>query len=117
MYTSTTFVFGAIMALARVAVATPPACLLAALQSQSNPADIKSLCGTLAPAMQGNITQKCSGDAFSLAASAYSATCLSSASVTISFTSSSSSASSTGTGSASTTKTGSASATATGATR
>ncbi|KAF4627136.1 hypothetical protein G7Y89_g11016 [Cudoniella acicularis] len=115
MYASSTLILGAIMALARVVVATPPACLLAALQSQSNPADLKSLCGTLQSAMQGNITAKCSGDALSAAVSAYSATCLSSESVTISFTSASSSSSS-GTASATATSPGSATAKTTSST-
>ncbi|RDL38041.1 Uncharacterized protein BP5553_05474 [Venustampulla echinocandica] len=106
MYASSTFVLGAIMALARVAIATPPACLLAALGAQSNPADLKSLCGTLVPQLSGNITEKCSGDARSAAISAYSATCLSSESVTITISSSSSSK----TGSATATTTGSGSA-------
>ncbi|KAG9234824.1 hypothetical protein BJ875DRAFT_460702 [Amylocarpus encephaloides] len=94
MHTPSTFVLGAIMALARVAIATPPACLLAALQVQTNPADLKSLCGTLQTSMTGNITEKCSGSAESAARRAYADTCLSSASVTIPFASSTSSASS-----------------------
>jgi hypothetical protein len=100
MFASTFFV--AILALARVSLATPPACLIAALgyvmcakgreesslltirSAQSNPSDLKSLCGTLEQQVAGNITEKCSGDAESSAMSVFSATCLASESVTIS---------------------------------
>ncbi|CZR59689.1 uncharacterized protein PAC_09583 [Phialocephala subalpina] len=112
MYASSTF-FTAILALAHIAVAaTPPACLIAAMGAQSNPADLKALCGSLESQVYGNITEKCSGSAESAAISVYSATCLASASVTISIPSStSSSASTTGTGKTSTTGTASGSAT------
>ncbi|EPE35953.1 hypothetical protein GLAREA_05291 [Glarea lozoyensis ATCC 20868] len=113
MYTSPAFVFGAIMAFASFATATPPACLLGALQVQTNPSDIKSLCGTLAESMKGNITEKCSRDAAAEAKKAYADTCLSSASVTITFSSSSSSSSGSATKSSSSTATGSDSASAT----
>jgi len=110
MYASSTFVFMAIVALARVAIATPPSCLLAALGAQPNPADLKSLCGTLVPQMEGNITNLCSGSASS-AMSVYSSTCLAQG-VTISVTSSVSSSSMNG--SLSTLATISASSTGTG---
>ncbi|KAE8453056.1 hypothetical protein EG329_012243 [Mollisiaceae sp. DMI_Dod_QoI] len=108
MYTSSGFVFTAILALARIAIATPPACLIAAMGAQSNPADLKSLCGSLESQVVGNITEKCSGDAESSAISVYSATCLASASVTISIPSSTSTSGSS-TGTAKTTSTGTAS--------
>jgi len=115
MYTSATFLFTAIMALIRVAMATPPACLLAAIAAQSNPADLKSLCGALEPQVAGNITQVCHGDSEAAAISAYSATCLSAQGVTISIaTTSSGSSTASATGSHSAKTTGSATATATG---
>jgi hypothetical protein len=51
---------------------------------QTNPSDIKSLCGSLAESMKGNITEMCGGDAETEAKKAYADTCLSSAAVTIS---------------------------------
>jgi len=108
MYTSSTLFLTAIVALVRVAAATPPACLIAAMGAQPNPADLKALCGTLEPQVVGNITEKCSGSA-QAAFSVYSATCLASESVTITMTSSSSSSSQTGSVSATTTATGSGS--------
>ncbi|QSZ32052.1 hypothetical protein DSL72_001621 [Monilinia vaccinii-corymbosi] len=94
--------------------ATPPACLLAAINEQAHPSDLKSLCGTtLEDAVAGNITEKCRGDAYGHdykeAVSAYQAACLEGAGVNISITSSSPSASA----SASTTKTGTASSSGT----
>jgi hypothetical protein len=43
---------------------------------QSNPADIKGLCGNGYSAMEGNITHVCSGSALTDAYNAYSSTCL-----------------------------------------
>ncbi|KAM3074647.1 hypothetical protein ACMFMG_008075 [Clarireedia jacksonii] len=90
--------------------ATPPACLLAAINEQPEPSDLKAICGTLESSVAGNITEKCSGNAYSGAVSAYEATCLSSAGVTVSITSSASSSSKTGSSSATTTASGSAGA-------
>ncbi|KAF7896465.1 hypothetical protein EAF00_006479 [Botryotinia globosa] len=98
--------------------ATPPACLLAAINAQSDPSDLKALCGTLEHAVAGNITDKCSGDKYKEAVSSYQATCFEGAGVNITITSSSSSsasasASATGTNTASTSGSGSGSASAT----
>jgi len=100
MYTSPTFVFAAVTLLARSVFATPPACLLAALQVQSNPADLTSLCGTLQPQLEGNITEKCSGES-SAVMGIYSSSCLAKG-ITISITSSAASSSKTGSSTAST---------------
>lgn len=70
-------------ALLTLVSATPPACLLAALNEQPNPSDLKAVCGNLESSVAGNITDKCSGDAIKGAISAYEATCLSSAGVTV----------------------------------
>ncbi|THV54981.1 hypothetical protein BGAL_0016g00240 [Botrytis galanthina] len=94
--------------------ATPPACLLAAINVQSDPSDLKALCGTLEHAVAGNITDKCSGDSYKEAVSSYQATCLEGAGVNITITSSSVSATGTNTASISGSGSGSASATATG---
>ncbi|ESZ90263.1 hypothetical protein SBOR_9354 [Sclerotinia borealis F-4128] len=111
MYTPTLLTF-ALLALSNLTSvsATPPACLLAAINVQTNPSDLKSLCGTLENAVVGNVTEKCMGGAYQEAVKAYEATCLEEAGVTISITSSSSSASTTKTGAAS----GSITATASG---
>ncbi|KAF8862376.1 hypothetical protein BDZ45DRAFT_200590 [Acephala macrosclerotiorum] len=82
IYASSIFFFTVILALARITIATP-ACLIAAMGAQLNPADLKALCGSLEPQVYGNITEKCSSSAESAAISVYSATCLASASVTI----------------------------------
>ncbi|KAB8300912.1 hypothetical protein EYC80_002838 [Monilinia laxa] len=86
--------------------ATPPACLLAAINAQDHPSDLKSLCGTLENAVAGNITQMCKEGSYKEAVSAYKATCLEGAGVTITLTSSSSVSTSTST---SATKSGTAS--------
>ncbi|KAL5345993.1 hypothetical protein V496_04840 [Pseudogymnoascus sp. VKM F-4515 (FW-2607)] len=89
----------ALAAFARVALATPPACLIAALGEQTNPADIPTLCKSGLDAFYGNITEKCSGDNKAAAVKIYSSTCLASG-VTITLpTSTSSSSSPTSTGS------------------
>ncbi|KAF7855459.1 hypothetical protein EAF04_010201 [Stromatinia cepivora] len=92
--------------------ATPPACLLAAVNEQATPSDLKALCGTLENAVVGNITEKCAKDTYEDAVSSYKSTCLEGAGVTITITSSSSSASATATGT--NTASGSATATASG---
>ena len=76
MFTSSTYILAAISVLARVAVATPPACLLGAVGGQANPADMKTLCGSGAMAVEGNITSLCTGDASSQAMSIFSSNCL-----------------------------------------
>ncbi|KFZ19049.1 hypothetical protein V502_03834 [Pseudogymnoascus sp. VKM F-4520 (FW-2644)] len=68
----------ALAAFARVALATPPACLIAALGEQSNPADIPTLCKSGLDAFYGNITEKCTGDNKAAAVKIYSSTCLAS---------------------------------------
>jgi len=74
-----TLLTAAILAVLQLAVAAgaPPACLLGALQKQSNPADVRSLCGTLQSAMEGNLTAACGGASLAPAYAAYSATCAS----------------------------------------
>ncbi|KAF7931069.1 uncharacterized protein EAE97_009278 [Botrytis byssoidea] len=94
--------------------ATPPACLLAAINVQSDPSNLKALCGTLEHAVAGNITDKCSGDNYKEAVSSYQATCFEGAGVNITITSSSASATGTNTASVSGSSSGSTSATATG---
>ncbi|TEY55712.1 hypothetical protein BOTCAL_0230g00050 [Botryotinia calthae] len=89
--------------------ATPPACLLAAINAQSDPSDLKALCGTLENAVTGNITDKCSKDTYKEAVSSYQATCFESAGVNITITSSSASATGTKTASLSASGSGSAS--------
>ncbi|RDW91459.1 hypothetical protein BP5796_02624 [Coleophoma crateriformis] len=113
MYVSSSFVLAAVMALARVAVASPPACLIAAMGVQPNPADLTALCGTLESSVAGNITQLCSGSNEAAAVSIYSASCLAKGmTVTVDTTSSSSSSHDFKSGSGSVSATGSASRTA-----
>ena len=78
MYTPTLVTFvPALLFLSKVpfAYATPPACLIAALNQQPDPSDIQTLCGALQPAVSGNITEKCSADAIEQAVSSYQNTC------------------------------------------
>ncbi|KAI1107415.1 hypothetical protein F4804DRAFT_199049 [Jackrogersella minutella] len=104
--------FTAVVASVQVSAALPPACLLAALGVQDNPADLKAVCGDLQNAVAGNLTDSCHTDALPQAYEVYSSKCLAEG-VTVAGlpTSTSSGASSTGT--ASVTGSGSVSATAT----
>ncbi|RHZ47232.1 uncharacterized protein CDV56_104976 [Aspergillus thermomutatus] len=66
-----------LLALCRVAVAAdPPSCLLAAIGTESNPADLASLCGSASSAVQSQISQSC-GDDTQTAMTFYSNTCAS----------------------------------------
>lgn len=54
---------GSLMAAASVtAASSPPACLLATLGKQGNPADTKTLCQDLQDTILDNLTQKCDDD-------------------------------------------------------
>lgn len=99
---ASTYFFAAIAAFASFAAATPPACLLAAVMEQPNPADLDALCGTLESAMAGNITDKCTGSNEVAAISAYSSTCLAQG-VTVTVPTAAATGSQTGSGSAATT--------------
>jgi len=99
-------IFAILAVAARVAVATPPACLLAAVNECPNPADIKSICSTDSSKVTSYISKNC-GD-YEDAASKYFKEVCEDAGETISDSSSSSSASS------SASKTGSKTASATG---
>ncbi|OTB04206.1 hypothetical protein M426DRAFT_321062 [Hypoxylon sp. CI-4A] len=107
-------IFAAVLAFVQVAVAIPPACLLAALGVQDNPTDLKAVCGDLQDAIQGNLTDNCHKDTLPKAYEVYSSKCLAEG-VTVSdlATSTSSAHSSTGTASVSATSSGPASASAT----
>ncbi|OHE93220.1 hypothetical protein CORC01_11445 [Colletotrichum orchidophilum] len=58
------------------AAAVPPACLLAALGQQRNPASIDDLCTDLMPAMLGNLTISCQSANLKDAYNAYASTCI-----------------------------------------
>ncbi|KAI1388682.1 uncharacterized protein F4822DRAFT_429298 [Hypoxylon trugodes] len=64
------------LAAVQVSAAMPPACLLAALGVQDNPSDLKSVCGTLQDAIQGNLTDHCHTDTLPKAYQVYSSKCL-----------------------------------------
>ncbi|KAI0181284.1 hypothetical protein GGR52DRAFT_523619 [Hypoxylon sp. FL1284] len=68
-------IFAAVLAFVHVAAAIPPACLLAALGVQSNPTDMKAVCGDLQHAIQGNLTEACNKDMLPKAYEAYSSKC------------------------------------------
>jgi hypothetical protein len=65
----------AILAFVQVSVATPPACLLAVMGIQSNPADLKLMCDGMQNAVIGNLTQVCHGATLNPAYTVYSSTC------------------------------------------
>ncbi|MCJ1361587.1 hypothetical protein MMC16_000687 [Acarospora aff. strigata] len=110
MFAAKSTLFFALFAVStRLAVAAvPPACLLAAVNTQPNPADLNTICGSDASKVQGQISKLC-GSNTDAAMSAFSSTC-SAAGKTVS--SMASSTSSTGSSSASATS-GSSSATTT----
>ncbi len=60
---------------ARVLAAVPPACLLSAVNTQDNPSDLSSVCGSDALDAQEAIASICSGNAMSAAQSAFLSTC------------------------------------------
>lgn len=101
MYARSTVVLALVAIAARLAVALPPACLLGAVNSQPNPADLESICGDKASEVQSQIEDLCGNDV-DVALDEFDKTCESAgytvAAVTssTSSTSSSSSASSTG---------------------
>ncbi|KAI5862416.1 hypothetical protein GGS23DRAFT_572296 [Durotheca rogersii] len=107
-------VSAAVLAFVQVAAATPPACLLSALGVQGDPTDFEALCGTLQPAIRGNLTESCQTGVLSQAYDAYSSKCLEQGVTVSKFpTSTSSAASSSATSSRSSTVTGPASSSAT----
>lgn len=107
MHFSATTVAVALLGLAvKSVVATPPACLLAAINQQPNAADLDSLCGSKSGEVQAAMAKVCGKD-IEAALKAYDATCKT-AGKTVSMTSS---ASSTSSSSSSDSSTGSGSAT------
>ncbi|KAF1810282.1 hypothetical protein P152DRAFT_460790 [Eremomyces bilateralis CBS 781.70] len=76
------FIVVALVALAQFAVATPPACILAAANTQDNPADVEGICKNKASEIQGNLASICGGQNDN-AQSAFAAICKS-AGVTVS---------------------------------
>ncbi|WEW55474.1 hypothetical protein PRK78_000905 [Emydomyces testavorans] len=58
-----------------VAAATPPGCLLAAVNTQKDPSDMKALCGSASKQVQNEITKVCNGPDVKNALDAYSKTC------------------------------------------
>ena len=57
-------------------LATPPACLIAAVNIENNPSDLNTVCGSDAKKLQSAIQAKCSGGSMqSMAQSAFIATC------------------------------------------
>ncbi|KAL6251488.1 hypothetical protein RBB50_001697 [Rhinocladiella similis] len=71
---------------ARTLAATPPGCLLSAVNTQDNPTDLSSICGDDATDVQSAINSLCSGSNKSAAQSAFIATCSSAGSSVAPFT-------------------------------
>ncbi|KAK4496121.1 hypothetical protein PRZ48_012100 [Zasmidium cellare] len=108
MFAKLTTAFALFAVAAQVAVAAPPACLLAAVNTQDEPSDMKAVCGTGASAVKKYISSNC-GDNADAANDAFEEQCKD-AGVTVS---TSSSASKSGSASHSATGYGSSSASAT----
>ncbi|GKT47194.1 uncharacterized protein ColSpa_07375 [Colletotrichum spaethianum] len=68
-------IIAAFNGLASVAAAVPPACLLAALGQQANPASVEKLCENFMSAMLGNLTSVCQSNDLKPAYEAYASTC------------------------------------------
>jgi len=101
MFAKVATAFGLFAIAAQVAVATPPACLIAAVNTQSDPSDVKTVCTSGASDVQSYMSDKC-GDNLDAATSAWTSYCKD-AGVTVSSSSSSSSSSASATGSSSST--------------
>ncbi|KAK5689027.1 hypothetical protein LTS10_001007 [Elasticomyces elasticus] len=107
MFAKTTTLFALFTVAARLVAATPPACLIAAVNTQPDPSALKAVCsGSNATAVEEYICKNCSSNAAD-ALSAFASVC-SSAGVTID---NSTSCSSTSSSSSSASKTSSASGT------
>lgn len=78
-------IIATVLAVTQVAVATPPACLLAAVNTQQDPSDLKSVCK--ASEVMSTLKSACHGD-YNTAMAAYKSVCKG-AGVTISAPSSS----------------------------
>lgn len=69
---------------AAVEASTPPACLIGAMSSFPNPADVKSICGKFQQEVTSKIAQSCSGTiGHSAALNTYADTCYSEANIKV----------------------------------
>ncbi|KZF25722.1 hypothetical protein L228DRAFT_266177 [Xylona heveae TC161] len=109
MFAKSSILFALFAASAQLAAATPPACLLAAIGHQPNPADLPTICGVKASDVESDLKSDCASGTYSAALSAFSSVCQAHG-LTVSATSSAASstaASSTGASSVSASTTGS----------
>lgn len=74
MFASKSAILVSLFALSSSVLATPPACLLAAVNQQQNPADLSSVCGANGHQVQQAIASIC-GSNVAVAESAFAATC------------------------------------------
>jgi len=91
----TSFILPLIALATRVLADTPPACLLNAVNTQDDPSDLSSVCGHDALDVQEAIASMCSGNAVSVAQSAFLSTCSGAGSSVAPYTATSSKASTT----------------------
>lgn len=76
MFAAKSTIIFAFLALANVIVATvPPACLLAAVNTQDNPADLTKICGSESLSMQREIVTACDQDKIADALQAFAKAC------------------------------------------
>ncbi|RDI85312.1 hypothetical protein Vi05172_g4692 [Venturia inaequalis] len=64
-----------LLSAAQVAYAAPPPCLMAAVNTQPNPSDFKSICGDNASMVQKQIESVCKGDDLTAALASFADTC------------------------------------------
>ncbi|KAF2840731.1 hypothetical protein M501DRAFT_990691 [Patellaria atrata CBS 101060] len=74
MFSKSTLFF-AFLAVSKLAIATPPACLLAAVNTHEEPSDIAAICGSDSPGMQRIINRVCNGNLKRAAMDAYVSIC------------------------------------------
>jgi hypothetical protein len=70
-----TIVFTLLALSSSIIAATPPACLLAAVNTEQSPGDLSVVCGKDATKVQSAIASLCSGSAVTPAQNAFIATC------------------------------------------
>jgi len=75
MFAAKSTIIFAFLALANIVVAVPPACLLAAVNKQENPADLAKICGSDSMSVQRDIVSVCDQSDISKALQAFAQTC------------------------------------------
>jgi len=75
MFAAKSIIIFALLALANIVAAVPPACLLAAVNKQDNPADLAKICGSDSVSVQRDIVSVCDQSDISKALQAFAKSC------------------------------------------